>query len=129
MNAPSTACYGFTFRLVSLDPLRVESRPAHRTMSLTHVGKREPWRRVGRAELLAYPLHSTLWAWLREQGATRPSPSGPSGTNSPESARATVGKVRLTARAERALGELAAVWGTSRQETVERALVAALCAR
>lgn len=37
-----------------------------------------------------YPADDPIWTWLREHGAVRKSPSGPSGTTQPESERRNV---------------------------------------
>jgi hypothetical protein len=74
------------------------------------------WRIVPRAELLALDGDGEVWAWLREQGKTRPSPSGPT---TPEADRKTEQvKLRLLPRVTRALDALAVRRGLTRSECV-----------
>lgn len=58
------------------------------------------------------------WAWLLEQGVTRPAPSGPSGTNIPEGDRSTL-RVRVPRDLAEALGKR---WRIKPADAVVRAL-------
>lgn len=76
------------------------------------------WAPVTRAELLALPLDGEVWAWLREHGITRPSPSG---ATQPEAER-RAGQVllRLSDDVRRRLDQLADAWGVTRSAAVGR---------
>lgn len=79
---------------------------------------RGDWHPLTRAELLALPVDGEVWAWLRERGLRRPSPSGPS---TPEDARGTVRvTLRLPPEAAARLDALATESGVSRAEVVAR---------
>lgn len=81
-----------------------------------------PWAPLTKAEKLALPVDGVVWDWLRENGITRPSPSGRSATNAE---RAASGKVRvevwLSGPAAESLDELAAE--SSRRQVIEDLLL------
>lgn len=67
-----------------------DGRPEHRT-------KGASWRPMRRRDLLALPVASEAWQWLRSQGVARPSPSGPRPPGRPSAERATrVVSLRMT---------------------------------
>lgn len=87
MTAPTTtitiAIAGVAYRIA-------DGRPEYRTKGAT-------WRPMRRRDLLALPVASEAWQWLRAHGIARPSPSGPRPPGRPGAERATrVVSLRMT---------------------------------
>jgi hypothetical protein len=73
-----------------------------------------------------YAADSAVWAWLREHGVRRPSPSGPSGPSVPRAERTRRAiEVTLSDEARARLAELAEARGVSRSELVEALVMGA----
>lgn len=62
MPTPTATFTGVAYRIA-------DGRPEHRTEGAA-------WRPMRRRDLLALPVASEAWQWLRAHGVARPSPSG-----------------------------------------------------
>jgi hypothetical protein len=98
-----------------------------RTRSTIHSGWGE-WSVRSRRSLLAHPVRSPVWNWLRSEGIRRPAPSGKSGAGSTHKERQADGRTRLevylSPKARKALERLVRRHGT-KTSAVECALIRA----